>query len=69
LATEKARAESTVKLKDFLTSPEIILPRPEGLPFVKDAKRLAYIQAFEQRLSRHGRCLGRANGQHPDQTL
>jgi 3-oxoacid CoA-transferase subunit B len=32
-----------VKLKDFLTSPEIILPRPEGLPFVKDAKRLAYM--------------------------
>ena len=45
LATEKARAEFTVKLKDFLTSLEIILPRPEGLPFVKDAKRLAYIQA------------------------
>ncbi|NYS26676.1 type I restriction endonuclease subunit R [Rhodobacteraceae bacterium 2376] len=45
LATEKARAEFTVKLKDFLTSLEIILPRPEGLPFVKDAKRLAYIHA------------------------
>ena len=45
LATERARAEFTVKLKDFLTSLEIILPRPEGLPFVKDAKRLAYIHA------------------------
>lgn len=45
LATEKARAEFTVKLKDFLTMLEIILPRPEGLPFVKDAKRLAYIHA------------------------
>lgn len=45
MATEKARAEFTVKLKDFLTSLEIILPRPEGLPFVKDAKRLAYINA------------------------
>jgi type I restriction enzyme R subunit len=45
LATEKARAEFAVKLKDFLISLEIILPRPEGLPFVKDAKRLAYIQA------------------------
>ena len=45
LATEKARAEFTVKLKDFLATLEIILPRPEGLPFVKDAKRLAYIHA------------------------
>ncbi len=45
LATEKARAEFSVKLKDFLKSLEIVLPRPEGLPFVKDAKRLAYIYA------------------------
>nr|WP_279183798.1 HsdR family type I site-specific deoxyribonuclease [Acetobacter syzygii] len=45
LSTEKARAEFTVKLNDFLKSLEIILPRPEGLPFVRDAKRLAYIQA------------------------
>lgn len=45
LATEKARAEFTVKLKDFLKSLEIVLPRPEALPFVKDAKRLAYVQA------------------------
>lgn len=45
LATEKVRAEFTVKLKDFLKSLEIVLPRPEGLPFAKDAKRLAYIQA------------------------
>ena len=45
LSTEKARAEFTVKLKDFLKSLEIILPRPEGLPFVRDAKRLAYLQA------------------------
>lgn len=45
LSTEKARAEFTVKLKDFMKSLEIVLPRPEGLPFVKDAKRLAYIHA------------------------
>jgi type I restriction enzyme R subunit len=45
LATEKARAEFSVKLKDFLKSLEIVLPRAEGLPFVKDAKRLAYIYA------------------------
>lgn len=45
LSTEKARAEFTVKLKDFLKSLELILPRPEALPFVQDAKRLAYLQA------------------------
>ncbi|WP_417812321.1 type I restriction endonuclease subunit R [Thalassospira alkalitolerans] len=45
LSTENARAEFTVKLKDFLKSLEIILPRPEGLPYVQDAKRLAYLQA------------------------
>jgi type I restriction enzyme R subunit len=44
LSTERARAEFTVKLKDFLKSLEIVLPRPEGLPFVQDAKRLAYLQ-------------------------
>lgn len=45
LSKEKARAEFSVKLKDFLQSLETVLPRPEALPFVKDAKRLAYIHA------------------------
>ncbi|HTO19991.1 MAG TPA: type I restriction endonuclease subunit R [Pseudomonas sp.] len=45
LASEKVRAEFTVKLKAFLDSLDTVLPRPEGLPFVKDAKRLAYIHA------------------------
>ncbi|WP_328994413.1 type I restriction endonuclease subunit R [Pseudomonas aeruginosa] len=45
LASEKARAEFAVKLKAFLDSLDTVLPRPEGLPFVKDAKRLAYIHA------------------------
>ncbi len=45
LATEKVRAEFAVKLKAFLNSLDTVLPRPEGLPFVKDAKRLAYIHA------------------------
>lgn len=45
LASEKVRAEFTVKLKAFLASLDTVLPRPEGLPFVKDAKRLAYIHA------------------------
>jgi len=58
LATEKTRAEFTVKLKDFLTSLEIILPRPEGLPFVKDAKRLAYIHARARNRYREVMSLG-----------
>ncbi|HHF0071588.1 TPA: type I restriction endonuclease subunit R [Pseudomonas aeruginosa] len=45
LDSEKVRAEFAVKLKAFLDSLDTVLPRPEGLPFVKDAKRLAYIQA------------------------
>lgn len=45
LNQEKVRAEFAVKLKAFLASLDTILPRPEGLPFVKDAKRLAYIHA------------------------
>ncbi|WP_223466785.1 type I restriction endonuclease subunit R [Pseudomonas sp. GL-RE-26] len=45
LDQEKVRAEFAVKLKAFLASLDTILPRPEGLPFIKDAKRLAYIHA------------------------
>lgn len=45
LGSEKLRAEFAVKLKAFLTSLDTILPRPEGLPFSGDAKRLAYIYA------------------------
>lgn len=45
LANEKLRAEFAVKLKAFLASLDTVLPRPEGLPFAGDAKRLAYIYA------------------------
>lgn len=45
LASEKLRAEFAVKLKAFLGSLDTVLPRPEGLPFCADAKRLAYIHA------------------------
>ncbi len=45
LESEKVRAEFAVKLKAFLNSLDTVLPRPEGLSFVKDAKRLAYIHA------------------------
>lgn len=43
LGSEKLRAEFSVKLKEFLASLDTVLPRPEGLPFARDAKRLAFI--------------------------
>ena len=45
LADERLRAEFTVRLKAFLASLDTVLPRPEGLPYCGDAKRLAYIHA------------------------
>lgn len=62
LAAEKTRAEFSVKLKDFLTSLEIVLPRPEGLPFVRDAKRLAYIHARARNRYRDVMVIGSAVG-------
>ncbi|MFQ2739959.1 type I restriction endonuclease subunit R [Aeromonas caviae] len=45
LGSEKLRAEFAVKLKAFLGSLDTVLPRPEGLPYTKDSKKLAYIYA------------------------
>jgi type I restriction enzyme, R subunit len=45
LGSERFRAEFTVKLKVFLAALDTVLPRPEGLPFTRDAKKLAYIYA------------------------
>ncbi|TXH87531.1 MAG: type I restriction endonuclease subunit R [Pseudomonas sp.] len=45
LGDERLRAEFDVKLKAFLASLDTVLPRPEGLPFTADAKRLAYLYA------------------------
>ena len=45
LADERVRAEFTVKLKQFTETLDEVLPRPEGLEFVADAKRLAFVHA------------------------
>lgn len=45
LEDERLRAEFTVKLKQFLGSMDLVLPRPEALPYAGDAKRLAHIYA------------------------
>ncbi|MBL9027441.1 MAG: type I restriction endonuclease subunit R [Myxococcales bacterium] len=47
LADERLRAEFSVKLKQFLATLDLVLPRPEALPFVPDAERFGeiYIRA------------------------
>lgn len=45
LEDEKLRAEFHVKLKQFLATMDMVLPRPEALPYKADAKTLAHIQA------------------------
>jgi type I restriction enzyme R subunit len=54
LKDERLRAEFTVKLKQFLDSLDLVLPRPEGLPFVKDAKTLSFIYARARNRYREG---------------
>lgn len=44
LRDERLRAEFVVKLKQFLLTLDLVLPRPEALPYVPDAKRLTGIQ-------------------------
>lgn len=44
LGDERLRAEFDVKLKHFLGTLDMVLPRPEALPYIKDAKHLAEIQ-------------------------
>jgi type I restriction enzyme R subunit len=45
LGDERLRAEFAVKLKQFLETLDVVLPRPEGLPFTQDAKTLAFVYA------------------------
>jgi type I restriction enzyme R subunit len=54
LKDERLRAEFTVKLKQFLDSLDLVLPRPEGLPFVKDAKTLGFIYERARNRYREG---------------
>lgn len=49
LRNDKVRAEFQVKLKQFLTTLDTVLPRAEGLPFVNDAKTLAHLQVRAKR--------------------
>ena len=49
LSDEALRARFGVLLKHFLTTLDTVLPRPEALPFVADAKRLGIIQKVARR--------------------
>lgn len=54
LSDERLRAEFTVKLKQFLSLLDLVLPRPEGLPFVRDAVQLGEIYARARNRYREG---------------
>ena len=62
LADERVRAEFVVKLKEFNRGLDNVLPRPEGLEFVNDAKRLAYIHALARNRYKDTPELGRDIG-------
>jgi type I restriction enzyme R subunit len=64
LRDERLRVEFGVKLKYLLSTLDLVLPRPEALPFVKDAKTLAFIQIRARNLYRTGgRPIGKEVGE------
>jgi len=54
LADEKLRAEFHVLLKSFLMTLDLVLPRSDALPYIKDAKQLADIQIRARNRYRSG---------------
>ena len=62
LADERLRAEFSVKLKAFLDTLDVVLPRPEGLPFTRDAKLLAFTYARARNRYRDTPVLGKDVG-------
>lgn len=52
LANAELRADFVLKLKKFLKSLNIVLPRPEALPYTDDAKQLGLINRIAARLYR-----------------
>jgi type I restriction enzyme, R subunit len=52
LRDERIRAEFTVKLKQFLEILDIVFPRPEALPYVRDARVLGFINKAAANLYR-----------------
>src|SRR5450759_3733454 len=54
LEDERLRAMFEVALKQFLTSLDIVMPRPESLPFNRDAKFFGMVQVRARRRYREG---------------
>src|SRR5450759_4450904 len=54
LEDERLRAAFEVALKQFLTSLDIVMPRPESLPFNRDAKFFGIVQVRARRRYREG---------------
>ncbi len=64
LEDQRLRAELAVKLKQFLATLDLVLPRPEGLPYAGDAAVFGEIYTRAQRLYREGgpQSIGKAVG-------
>ncbi|MEQ8456656.1 MAG: type I restriction endonuclease subunit R [Sandaracinaceae bacterium] len=54
LRDERLRAEFSVKLKQFLATLDLVLPRPEALPYVNDAEVLGEIYTRARNRYRQG---------------
>ena len=54
LEDERLRAAFEVALKQFLTTLDIVMPRPESLPFERDAKFFGMVQVRARRRYREG---------------
>jgi type I restriction enzyme R subunit len=54
LENERLRAEFAVKLKGFLATLDVVLPRPEALPYAGDAAKLGEIYARARNRYREG---------------
>lgn len=54
LGDEKLRAEFAVKLKQFLATLDLVLPRPEALPFISAATALGEVQVRARHRYRDG---------------
>ena len=63
------RAEFTVKLRLFLESLDMLLPRPEGLPFTRDARQLGLINMQASNRYRDGQLNVRGAGPRVEQII
>lgn len=63
------RAEFTVKLRLFLEALDMLLPRPEGLPYTRDARQLGLINMQAKNRYRDGQLNTRGAGPRVEQLI